>query len=145
MPLVTTTEMFKKAYDGGYAVGAFNVNNMEIVQGITEAAGELNVGLALVHTLNSRENMAWDDASLKDAIDGVKNHPGDLGMDRIAKLIFEQVNARLTLKDRTEYTTIPQNIMFADGTVTEIKEACLLYTSDAADDMQCRSRWSPYH
>ena len=41
MPLVTTTEMFRKAYDGGYAVGAFNVNNMEIVQGITEAAGEL--------------------------------------------------------------------------------------------------------
>ena len=41
MPLVTTTEMFKKAYDGGYAVGAFNVNNMEIVQGITDAAGEL--------------------------------------------------------------------------------------------------------
>ena len=37
MPLVTTTEMFKKAYDGGYAIGAFNVNNMEIVQGITEA------------------------------------------------------------------------------------------------------------
>ena len=42
MALVTTTEMFKKAYDGGYAIGAFNVNNMEIVQGITEAAGELN-------------------------------------------------------------------------------------------------------
>ena len=41
MSLVTTTEMFKKAYDGGYAVGAFNVNNMEIVQGITDAAGEL--------------------------------------------------------------------------------------------------------
>ena len=41
MSLVTTKEMFKKAYDGGYAVGAFNVNNMEIVQGITEAAGEL--------------------------------------------------------------------------------------------------------
>ena len=40
MPLVTTTEMFKKAYDGGYAIGAFNVNNMEIVQGITEAAKE---------------------------------------------------------------------------------------------------------
>ena len=37
MPLVTSTEMFKKAYDGGYAIGAFNVNNMEIVQGITEA------------------------------------------------------------------------------------------------------------
>ena len=41
MPLVTTKEMFEKAYDGGYAIGAFNVNNMEIVQGITEAAGEL--------------------------------------------------------------------------------------------------------
>ena len=40
MPLVTTTEMFKKAYDGGYAIGAFNVNNMEIVQGITEACAE---------------------------------------------------------------------------------------------------------
>ena len=36
--LVTTKEMFKKAYDGGYAIGAFNVNNMEIIQGITEAA-----------------------------------------------------------------------------------------------------------
>ena len=40
MPLVTSTEMFKKAYDGGYAIGAFNVNNMEIVQAITEACQE---------------------------------------------------------------------------------------------------------
>ncbi len=47
MPLVTTTEMFKKAYDGGYAIGAFNVNNMEIVQGITEAAMEVNAPLIL--------------------------------------------------------------------------------------------------
>ena len=47
MPLVTTTEMFKKAYDGGYAIGAFNVNNMEIVQGITEAAKEVNAPLIL--------------------------------------------------------------------------------------------------
>ena len=43
MPLVTSTEMFKKAYDGGYAIGAFNVNNMEIVQGITEAARDYRV------------------------------------------------------------------------------------------------------
>ncbi|MBQ1757966.1 MAG: ketose-bisphosphate aldolase, partial [Erysipelotrichaceae bacterium] len=42
MPLVTSTEMFKKAYEGGYAIGAFNVNNMEIIQGITEAAKECN-------------------------------------------------------------------------------------------------------
>ena len=40
MPLVTSAEMFKKAYEGGYAIGAFNVNNMEIVQGITEACNE---------------------------------------------------------------------------------------------------------
>ena len=47
MALVTTTEMFKKAYDGGYAVGAFNVNNMEIVQGITEACREENAPVIL--------------------------------------------------------------------------------------------------
>ncbi len=47
MGLVTTTEMFKKAYNGGYAVGAFNVNNMEIVQGITEACAEENAPVIL--------------------------------------------------------------------------------------------------
>ena len=47
MPLVNTTEMFKKAYEGGYAIGAFNVNNMEIVQGITEAALEVKAPLIL--------------------------------------------------------------------------------------------------
>ena len=47
MAIVTTTEMFRKAYEGGYAVGAFNVNNMEIIQGITEAAGELKAPVIL--------------------------------------------------------------------------------------------------
>ena len=47
MALVTSKEMFRKAYEGGYAVGAFNVNNMEIVQGITEAAKDLNAPLIL--------------------------------------------------------------------------------------------------
>ena len=47
MAIVTTKEMFKKAYEGGYAVGAFNVNNMEIIQGITEAAGELKAPVIL--------------------------------------------------------------------------------------------------
>ena len=47
MALVTTTEMFRKAYDGGYAIGAFNVNNMEIVQGITEAAKMENAPVIL--------------------------------------------------------------------------------------------------
>ncbi len=47
MAIVTTTEMFKKAYEGGYAIGAFNVNNMEIIQGITEAAIEQRAPLIL--------------------------------------------------------------------------------------------------
>ncbi len=55
MALVTTTEMFKKAYEGGYAIGAFNVNNMEIVQGITEAAGELNSPLILQVSAGARK------------------------------------------------------------------------------------------
>jgi fructose-bisphosphate aldolase class II len=55
MALVTTTEMFRKAYEGGYAVGAFNVNNMEIVQGITEAAGELNSPLILQVSAGARK------------------------------------------------------------------------------------------
>jgi len=47
MPLVTSKEMFEKAYNGGYAIGAFNVNNMEIIQGITEAAKECNAPVIL--------------------------------------------------------------------------------------------------
>lgn len=53
--LVTTKEMFKKAYDGGYAIGAFNVNNMEIIQGITEAASELNSPVILQVSKGARE------------------------------------------------------------------------------------------
>ena len=55
MPLVTTTEMFKKAYEGGYAIGAFNVNNMEIVQGITEAARETNSPVILQVSAGARK------------------------------------------------------------------------------------------
>lgn len=55
MPLVTTTKMFRKAYDGGYAIGAFNVNNMEIIQGITEAAKEENAPLILQVSAGARK------------------------------------------------------------------------------------------
>ncbi|MDD7415497.1 MAG: class II fructose-1,6-bisphosphate aldolase [Eubacteriales bacterium] len=55
MPLVTSTEMFKKAYDSGYAIGAFNVNNMEIIQGITEAAKEENAPLILQVSSGARK------------------------------------------------------------------------------------------
>ena len=73
MPLVTTTEMFKKAYDGGYAIGAFNVNNMEIVQGITEAAKEVNAPL---RRLTPEERQYF--ITLKDQ---------NLGLARISNLI----------------------------------------------------------
>ncbi len=55
MALVTSKEMFKKAYEGGYAIGAFNVNNMEIVQGITEAAKEVNAPLILQVSAGARK------------------------------------------------------------------------------------------
>ena len=55
MALVTTKEMFEKAYAGGYAIGAFNVNNMEIVQGITEAAGALKSPVILQVSAGARK------------------------------------------------------------------------------------------
>ena len=55
MPLVTSTEMFKKAYAGGYAIGAFNVNNMEIVQAIVEAADELRSPVILQASAGARK------------------------------------------------------------------------------------------
>jgi fructose-bisphosphate aldolase class II len=55
MPIVTTKEMFEKVYQGGYAIGAFNVNNMEIVQGITEAAAEVNSPLILQVSAGARK------------------------------------------------------------------------------------------
>ena len=55
MPLVTTTEMFKKAYAGGYAVGAFNVNNMEMIQAIVEAANECRSPVILQVSAGARK------------------------------------------------------------------------------------------
>ena len=55
MPLVTTKEMFKKAYEGGYAVGAFNVNNMEMIQAIVEAANECRSPVILQVSAGARK------------------------------------------------------------------------------------------
>ncbi len=55
MPLVTTTEMFKKAYEGGYAVGAFNVSNMEMIQAIVEAANECHSPVILQVSAGARK------------------------------------------------------------------------------------------
>jgi len=80
MALVTTTEMFKKAYQGGYAIGAFNVNNMEIIQGITEAAMEEKAPLILQVSSGARKYakhvylMKLIEAALQDA----KNQGVDL-------------------------------------------------------------------
>ncbi len=73
MALVTTTEMFKKAYAGGYAIGAFNINNMEIVQAITEAAGEAKSPVILQVSAGARKYakqeylMALAQAAIKDS------------------------------------------------------------------------------
>ena len=73
MALVTTKEMFRKAYDGGYAIGAFNINNMEIVQAITEAAGELRSPVVLQVSAGARKYakqeylMALAQAAIRDA------------------------------------------------------------------------------
>ena len=73
MALVTTKEMFRKAYEGGYAIGAFNINNMEIVQGITEAAGELRSPVVLQVSAGARKYakqeylLALAQAAIKDA------------------------------------------------------------------------------
>ena len=73
MALVTTKEMFKKAYEGGYAIGAFNINNMEIVQAITEAAGELKSPVILQVSAGARKYakqeylMALANAAVKDS------------------------------------------------------------------------------
>lgn len=55
MPLVTTKDMFSKAYEGGYAIGAFNVNNMEMIQGIVEAAKEERAPLILQVSSGARK------------------------------------------------------------------------------------------
>ena len=86
MPLVTSTEMFKKAYDGGYAIGAFNVNNMEIIQGITEAAKEENAPLILqVSAVIDGSHYSFEDniAITKQVVDYAHAHgvvvEGELG------------------------------------------------------------------
>ena len=73
MALVTTKEMFKKAYEGGYAVGAFNINNMEIIQAITEAAEETRSPVILQVSAGARKYakheylLALANAAVKDS------------------------------------------------------------------------------
>lgn len=76
MPLVTTEKMFKQAYDGGFAVGAFNVNNMEIMQGIVEACKEENAPLILQISKGARAYAKM--SYLRALIDNAIKESGDL-------------------------------------------------------------------
>ena len=92
MALVTSTEMFKKAYDGGYAIGAFNVNNMEIIQGITEAAIEERAPLILQVSSGARKYakhvylMKLIEAALLDAQDSGVDLPICVHLDHALQL-----------------------------------------------------------
>ena len=84
MPLVTSTEMFKKAYEGHYAVGAFNVNNMEIIQGIVAAAQQEKSPLILQVSAGARKYanhiylMKLVEAAIEDT--GLARQPAARGM-----------------------------------------------------------------
>lgn len=88
MPLVGTTEMFKKAYEGHYAIGAFNVNNMEIIQGIMEAAKEENSPVIL------------------QASEGARNYAGQeyiVGLVKIALQDYPEIATALHLDHGSSY------------------------------------------
>ncbi len=97
MALVTTTEMFKKAYAGGYAIGAFNINNMEIVQAITETAAQLRSPVILQVSAGARKYAkpayltALVDAAMKDTGMDLVLHldHGGAGLDKEGA--FEQL------------------------------------------------------
>ncbi len=98
------------------------------VLGAIDAAEQLGIQYAACHTLNSRENMAYgqfDDLELYPSrvnmTGGVLNHPGDKGMDEMAKLMFRAVNTELTEKYTVEYTVFPESVEFLSE-ITEITE-----------------------
>lgn len=95
MALVTTTEMFKKAYEGHYAIGAFNVNNMEIIQGIMEAAKEKQSPVIL------------------QASEGARNYAGQEYIVGLVKIALEQ------------YPEIPTALHLDHGSSYEICKACI--------------------
>ena len=95
MPLVGTTEMFKKAYEGHYAIGAFNVNNMEIIQGIMEAAKEENSPVIL------------------QASEGARNYAGQEYIVGLVKIALQ------------DYPEIPTALHLDHGSSYEICKACI--------------------
>lgn len=112
------------------------------IDGITKTAKELGIPVVDIHKLNTRENYAYDGTWITDAtIDGVKIHPGDTGMDNIAKMIFEQTNILLSADEKTVYTTTPKSVEITyDATsITEaygkLELSAAVLPSDASQDI----------
>lgn len=82
-----------------------------LVKGTEAAAKELGITYAPLHTLNTKANKAYDQFTNE----GVARHPGDVGMDNIAKLMFDAINTQLSKNERTQYTTPPTGVKIADG------------------------------
>lgn len=89
-----------------------------LVKGTAAAAEELGITYAPLHTLNTKENKAYEQFTNE----GVARHPGDVGMDNIAKLMFDAINTQLSANERTHYTTPPTGVEISDGE-REITEA----------------------
>lgn len=83
-----------------------------LVNGTKAAAKELGITYAPLHTLNTEENKAYD----RFTNESLAEYPGDTGMDNIAKLVFDAVNAQLSVNERTQYTTPPKSVEIEDGT-----------------------------
>lgn len=123
------------------------------VVGTYAAAKECGIRVAPVNTLGNtawsaaNKNMAFDAPWITDATsNGVKAHPGDVGMDNIAKMFFEQVNITLSANEKTEYTTVPQsvNITSASGEakITEAYGTLQLTSAITPSDAAQGVKWS---
>lgn len=128
-------------------------NDSVKVVGTYAAAKECGIRVAPVNTLGdtawtaANKNMAFEAPWITDATTvGVKAHPGDVGMDNIAKMFFEQVNITLSANERTEYTTVPQsvNITPASGEakITEAYGTLQLSSSVIPSDAAQGVEWS---
>ena len=151
MALVTSTEMFKKAYDGGYAIGAFNVNNMEIIQGITEAAAELQAPLILQVSKGARAyaNRTYlkklvEAAVIETGLPIVLHLDHGDSFETCKSCIedgFTSVMIDASSKPFEENIEITRKVVeyaHDHGVVVERSE-------ERRVGKECRSRWSPYH
>ena len=134
MPLVNTKEMFEKAYKGGYAVGAFNVNNMEIVQAITEAAGELNSPVVLQVSAGARKyaNSRYLIHMVKAALENYPDLPIALHLDHGSS--FELCKA--CIDDGFSSVMIDGSALSYEENVAVTKAVC-----DYAHDVKARGRY----